>query len=94
MKEIFNILHIFSRVCDHCERSFGTEQGLKNHQSRKDANHFACHRVQEVQSRQAAYEKNLDRQNTVSSIKFGRVLPDVSEGPHQSGSIIHQNENM
>ena len=83
-----------SSICEHCERSFPTEQGLKNHQSRTDSNHVACHRAQQNREKVEARKKFREIDGKISSVKLvcGTDLPDVSLGPHKQGSPINSSE--
>ena len=77
-------------ICEHCERSFRSQQGLDNHQSRTDSNHLACNRAKKL--REDKEKKALDHHRKVRSsqvhLVYGKEIPDVSEGPHSSGSPI------
>ena len=79
-------------ICEHCERPFSTQQGLQNHQSRKDSDHLACHRLQQNKRKIAERESLIDRRDLISKTRFVKSMPDVSVGPHQSGSPIQENE--
>ena len=80
----------FFSICEHCEKSFKSHQGLENHQSRTDSNHLACNRAKKV--REESENKAAEHHKKVLTSKvhlvYGKQIPDVSEGPHSSGTPI------
>ena len=74
--------------CDYCQKLFGTEQGLQNHQSRDTAKNFGCHRLQINTQKQTARDELLEKKNNINSVKLEKYHINVSQGPHPKGSLI------
>ena len=76
-------------VCGHCEKSFKSQQGLDNHQSRDNAENYGCHRLQKQTQKNEILQHASDRKNLISQTRLRQNQPDVSIGPHPSGSPLH-----
>ena len=80
--------------CDYCHHLFGTEQGLKNHQSRTTAKNYGCHRLQIINEKQQARNDILERNEHIKAERLRKHHIDVSQGPHPKGSPITAKEKQ
>ena len=78
--------------CDNCQKLFGNEQGLQNHQTRDTAKNFGCHRLQINTQKQTARDELLEKKNNINSVKLEKYHINVSQGPHPKGSLITAKE--
>ena len=78
--------------CDHCQKLFPSEQGLKNHQSRDNAGNYGCHRLQITKRRENERKEKIERNEIIKNTCLRRFHADVSCGPHQKGLPLEAKE--
>ena len=84
-------MHIYqatshSSKCDSCDQLFGTERGLKKHQSR--LKNLTCHRLQTNNIKDAARNEYVSRNERIKGERLQKYQRSVSMGPHPKGSPV------